>query len=354
MNPSPNVRRLLAVVGLLALTGCEAPAAPAASPFTCAAGTVAGQGSSAQTNAVNAWIKGYQIACPDASIAYASTGSGAGVRAFLAGTGDFAGTDTPLSGTDQSLADRRCGSGPAVHLPLVIGPIALAYNVAGVGDLRLAPATIAKIFGGRITTWNAPAIAADNPGAALPATKIRVVHRSDGSGTTGNLLRYLAETAPADWPYRTGGDWPVPGGSGHRGSQRVAAAIARTDGAIGYVEFSYARVDSLPTVQVGTADGRFTGPSDHAAGLTVAAARVTGADGDLRLEIDHTSVSGGAYPIVSVTYELVCRGSVTETARSFLAYAVSDPGQAAAEHAGFTPLPPTLRTRVTRTLTTLR
>ncbi|WP_204300273.1 phosphate ABC transporter substrate-binding protein PstS [Actinoplanes campanulatus] len=357
MTPSPNVRRrswVLAVVGLLALTGCEAPTAPAAPPFSCAAGTAAGQGSSAQTNAVNAWIKGYQIACPGASIEYASTGSGAGVRAFLAGTGDFAGTDTPLSGSDQSLADRRCGSGPAVHLPLVIGPIALAYNVAGAGELRLAPATIAKIFGGRITTWNDPAIAADNPGAALPTTRIRVVHRSDGSGTTDNLLRYLVASAPADWPHGTGGDWPVPGGSGYRGSQRVAAAIARTDGAIGYVEFSYARVDSLATVRVGTADGRFTGPSDYAAGLTVAAAQVTGAGGDLRLEIDHASASGGAYPIVSVTYELVCRGSVTEQARSFLAYAASGPGQAAAEHAGFTPLPPTLRTQVAQTLSTLR
>ncbi|MEV0895498.1 phosphate ABC transporter substrate-binding protein PstS [Actinoplanes sp. NPDC049802] len=345
---------VLAVVGLLALAGCEAPAAPAAPPFSCATGTAAGQGSSAQTNAVNAWIKAYQIACPGASIEYAGSGSGAGVRAFLDGTGDFAGTDTPLSGTDRSLAGKRCGSGPAVHLPLVVGPIALAYNVAGVGDLRLAPATIAKIFGGRITVWNDPAITADNPGAALPATRIRVVHRSDGSGTTGNLLRYLAAAAPGDWPHGGGSDWPVPGGSGQRGSHRVAAAIARTDGAIGYVEYSYARVDSLATVQVGTPDGRFTGPSDHAAGLTVAAARVTGADGDLRLEIDHAAASGGAYPIVSVTYELVCRGSVGETAHSFLAYAASEPGQAVAEQAGFTPLPAALRDQVAETIATLR
>jgi phosphate transport system substrate-binding protein len=221
--------RALAVVALLATAGCDAPAV-AEPPISCASGNVTGQGSTAQTNAVNAWIKAYQIACPGASIAYTSTGSGAGVRDFLAGTGDFAGTDTPLGDDDQRRADARCGSGPAVHLPLVIGPIALVHNVAGVDDLRLTPQNIARIFSGKITVWNDPAIARDNQDTALPATRIRIVHRSDGSGTTDNFLRYLAAAAPAEW---AGNEWPLPGALGQRGSHRVAATIARTDGAIG-------------------------------------------------------------------------------------------------------------------------
>jgi phosphate transport system substrate-binding protein len=342
--------RAAAVTALLLVAGCDAPAEPE-TPIACAAGSAAGQGSSAQTNAVNAWIKAYQIACPDASIEYNSTGSGAGIRAFLAGTGDFAGTDTPLTGADKQRADARCGTGPAIHLPLVIGPIALAHNVAGVEDLQLSPPTIARIFSGKITAWNDKAITGDNPGTVLPATRIRVVHRSDGSGTTDNFQRYLSAAAPADWPYGTGGEWPLPGDLGRRGSLRVAAAIARTGGSIGYVESSYARVTDLATVRVGTPDGRFTAPADDAAARTIESARVTD---DLRLEIDHATATGGAYPIVQVTYELVCGTTVPATARSFLIYAASEAGQEAAERAGYAPLPNSLRTRVSQAIAALR
>ncbi|GIF36718.1 phosphate ABC transporter substrate-binding protein PstS [Actinoplanes xinjiangensis] len=342
--------RVLAVLAplVLALTACDTPAEPEP-PIACASGAVSGQGSSAQTNAVNAWIKAYQIACADAAVAYTSTGSGAGVRAFIEGTGDFAGTDTPLAGTDLQRAGTRCG-GPVVHLPLVIGPIALAYNVAGVGDLRLTPQTIAGIFSGTVTAWNDPAIAGDNPGTVLPATKIRTVHRSDGSGTTANFLRYLTAAAPSSWPHGSGSDWPLPGGDGLRGSHRVVAAIARTDGAIGYVESSYARVTDLPTVRVGTPDGSWAQATDEAAAQTIASAQVSD---DLRLEIDYTAATAGAYPIVQVTYELVCRTKITPVTRSFLTYAAGRAGQQAAEQAGYAPLPPALQTQVTQAIATL-
>ncbi|BEL02135.1 phosphate ABC transporter substrate-binding protein PstS [Actinoplanes sichuanensis] len=343
--------RALAVAAplVLALTACEAPATPE-TPIACASGSVSGQGSSAQTNAINAWIKAYQIACADAAVAYTSSGSGAGVKAFLEGTGDFAGTDTPLNAADLQGATTRC-AGPVVHLPLVVGPIALAYNVAGVGDLRLTPPTIAKIFSGTVTTWNDKAIAADNPDTVLPSTKISVVHRADGSGTTANLLRYLTAAAPSDWSHGADSDWPMPGGIGQRGSHRVVAAITRTDGAIGYVESSYARVTDLPTVRVGTPDGSYAQPADWAAARTIAAAAVTE---DLRLEIDYTAATAGAYPIVQVTYELVCRNTISEVARSFLTYAAGESGQKAAEQAGYAPLPPELQTRVTAALAALR
>ncbi|WP_433790511.1 phosphate ABC transporter substrate-binding protein PstS [Actinoplanes sp. CA-252034] len=342
--------RALAVLAplVLALTACDTPAEPEPS-IACASGSVTGQGSSAQTNAVNAWIKAYQIACSGAAVEYTSSGSGAGVKAFLGGTGDFAGTDTPLTAADLQSAGTRCG-GPVVHLPLVIGPIALAYNVAGVGDLRLTPPTIARIFSGALTTWNDPAIAADNPGTVLPSTRIRTIHRADGSGTTANLLRYLTAAAPSDWPHGAGSEWPLQGGVGERGSHRVVAAIARTDGAIGYVESSYARVTDLPTVRVGTPDGSFAEAADRSAAQTIASATVTE---DLRLEIDYTAATAGAYPIVQVTYEVVCRTTISDVARSFLAYAAGAPGQRAAEQAGYAPLPSALRVRVAEAIATL-
>lgn len=332
------------------LTACDAAAVTDDEAISCAAGSIKAQGSSAQANAVSSWIKDYQVTCPEATIEYDSSGSGAGVRAFIAGTADFAGTDSALKAADQSAADARCKTGPAVHLPTVVGPIALAYNVASAGDLRLAPATVAKIFAGAVATWDDPAIAADNPGAALPATPIRPVHRKDGSGTTDNFTAFLAATAGTDWTFGAGSAWPAPGGSAQRGSNGVATAVARTDGAIGYVEASYARFHNLATARVGNGAGEFVALTDDAAARTVADAAIKGSGGDLRLTVDYRTAAAGAYPIVLVTYEVICGSGAPELARSFLAYAVSPAGQAEAARAGYAPLPEGLRRKAAATV----
>jgi phosphate transport system substrate-binding protein len=336
------------VVGLaLTLTAAACAQAPAAvgapETISCAAGTVRGQGSSAQTNAVNAWIRNYQVACPEATVAYESSGSTAGVTAFLGGSGDFAGTDSPLTAAQQATADARCG-GPAVHLPMAVGPIVLAYTVAGVGDLRLTPATVAAIFAGKVTAWNDPAIAADNPDAVLPSTPIRTVHRQDSSGTTANFTAFLTAAAGTAWSFGSGSRWAAPGGRAERGSNGVASAVGRTDGAIGYVEASYARFHDLAIAQVRNGAGEFVVPSDEAAGVTVGAARVSA--GDLRLAVDYRTTAAGAYPIVVVTYEVVCRAGVSGLVKSFLGYTASSRGQAAAARLGYAPLPEQLRSRV--------
>ncbi|AGZ41890.1 phosphate ABC transporter substrate-binding protein PstS [Actinoplanes friuliensis] len=331
------------LVALVAGCGTSAATATGAEGISCAAGSITAQGSSAQTTVVSAWIKGYQIACPEATIAYASTGSGAGVRAFGAGTGDFVGTDSVLSGEGRRTVGARC---PAVHLPLVVGPIALAYNVAGVGGLQLRPATVAKIFAGVVTVWNDPAVVADNPGVTLPSTKIRTVHRKDNSGTTDNFTRFLTAAGGADWKFGAGSVWSAPGGSAEQGSNGVATAIARTDGAIGYVEGSYARFHQLATARIGNGAGEFAVLTDEAAALTIAGARVSGTGGDLRLTVDHRVAAPGAYPIVLVTYEVVCGKGSPALVRSFLAYAASPAGQAAAARLGYAPLPEKLRAQV--------
>jgi phosphate transport system substrate-binding protein len=241
-----------------------------------------------------------------------------------------------------------------VHLPLVAGPIALAYNLAGVGELRLTPDLIAGIFAGTVKVWNDPAIAAINPVAVLPGTPIRTIHRADSSGTTDNFTRYLAGAAGSSWKHGSGSAWPAPGGTGERGSHRVAGAVARTDGAIGYVESSYASVNDLPVASVGDAGGPFAAPTNYAAGLAIANAAVTGDAGDLRLELSYeTGTADYAYPLVLISYDLVCRTGATALTRSFLAYAAGPQGQAVAEAAGYAALPEALRVRVEQAVTGL-
>jgi phosphate transport system substrate-binding protein len=336
------------LVLVLALAACDSvPPAPPVTRISCASGSIQAQGSSAQAAAVNTWIRNYQVDCPQATIAYDSIGSGAGVARFLDGTGDFAGTDSPLTPADQPAADARCGTGPAVHLPMVVGPIALAYNVAGVGDLRLRPATVAKVFAGTVSRWNDPAIAADNPGAVLPSTVIRSMHRSDSSGTTDNFTRFLATTGGPDWTYGNNKNWPAPGGAAEKGSNGVSAAVAETDGAIGYMEWSYARFHNLRTARIGNGAKEFVALTNDAAGQTVAGAKVSGGGDDLRLAIDYQAPVAGAYPIVLVTYEVVCDRRAPALLKSFLTYTSSPAGQAAVTRLGYAPLPEDVRKRVT-------
>jgi phosphate transport system substrate-binding protein len=340
--------RVLAVAAmLLLLAGCSGSPEPPASDgsIACAPGSIQGQGSTAQANAVNAWIREYQVSCSAATISYNSVGSGAGVTAFLGGTGDFAGSDSALSATDQPKANARCKNGPAVHLPMVVGPIALAYNVAGVGELRLRPATIAKIFAGTVSTWDDKAIKADNPDAVLPSTPITTIHRKDSSGTTDNFTKFLGATAAADWPYGHQGLWQAPGGQAQQGSDGVAAAVASTNGAIGYVEWSYARFHSLRTARVGNGAGEFVPLTDDAAGRTVASAG-SGPGPDLQMAIDYGTKAPGAYPIVLLTYEIVCAKAAPALLRSFLTYTSSPSGQAAAVRLGYAPLPESVRAKV--------
>jgi len=350
----------LRIVGLLVAAGpaflvgaCSGtPSVPIAEPIACASGEVAGQGSSAQANAVSAWIKNYQVSCADATVSYSSVGSGAGVTAFLGGRGDFAGSDSPVPAEDQPKVAARC-KGAAIHLPMVVGPIALAFNVAGVSSLRLQPGTIARIFDGRIATWNDPAVQRDNPGVALPATPIKTVHRSDNSGTTDNFTKFLAGTAGPDWTYGSGSTWKASSGVAEKGSNQVVSTIERSDGAIGYVEASYARFHNLPIAAVGTGAGAFTTLTDEAAARMIGSARITGTGGDLQLTIDYKSISAEAYPIVLVTYEIVCKTGTPALLKSFLTYGSSPAGQEAATQLGYAPLPEDLRAKVAQAVAAL-
>jgi phosphate transport system substrate-binding protein len=316
--------------------------APSAGPsFACATGTLNSQGSTAQQNAIDQWVKAYQTACSGANIVYQGSGSGAGQQAFIQGTADFAGSDSPLVAADQPKADARCKTGPAIHLPMAVGPIAVVYNVQGVTGLQLKPATIAKIFAGKITTWNDAAIKADNPSATLPGTKITTVHRQESSGTSDNFSNYLSTVDPTDWTF---------GHDAEKGSDGVSAFLSKTDGSIGYVEWSFAQANNLNVAKVGNGAGEFVELNGDSAGKTIASAQNTGTGDDMKLKIDYNTSASGAYPIVLVTYEIVCEKGNSSTAlpliKGFLGYAASTAGQQAITSVGYAPLPESVRTKV--------
>lgn len=317
----------------------------------CSTGTLNAEGSTAQTNAINDWITNYQKNCSGATINYNPTGSGAGITSFNNGQVDFAGSDSALDPTkgEVAAAQKRCGSTP-LDLPMVVGPIAIAFKVKGVDKLTLTPDLVAKIFLGKIKTWNDPAIAAQNSGVTLPSTKISVFYRSDSSGTTQNFEKYLAATAPSLFTSKPDKDSSKAGfaGQGKAKSQGVAQAIASTDGGIGYVEFSFAVSSGLSTASIDNGAGAVELSKDTAS-TAAGAAQVVGTGDDLSLKIDYATKTPGAYPIILVTYEVACTkysdAAKGTFVKNFLSYA-ADAGQAHLAQLGYAPLPTELQTKV--------
>lgn len=355
---------------MLLLTSCgladEGPAAdsdaqgrqPVASAIDCAPqGKVLGSGSTAQQNAMKQWIKQYERACKGVRIAYWGQGSGAGVAQFLLGETAFGGSDSALKPSQADQSKRVCPGGRAIDLPMVGGTIAIGYHLSGVDDLVLDAPTLARIFDSEITRWDDPAIKELNPGAALPALPIHAVHRSDDSGTTQNLNAYLAGAAPEQWPYPKEKTWQGKGGQAASGSDGVASEVEGNDGAIGYVELSFAAARDISTVRIDTGAAEPVAATVQTASAGIGSAEVVGTDGDLALKLDYATKAEGAYPIVLVTYEIVCnRGNKPETLpalKSFLAYTASTEGQQALSEIHYAPLPAGIAAKVRDVIPTL-
>ena len=345
----------IALTATLALAACgsdnNTPAGgsgASAAAGNCVSGSLTAQGSTAQKNAMDEWIKTYQAQCSGAKVDYQPTGSGAGIQAFIAGTADFAGSDSALKEEDQPKADAKCAGGKAVNLPMVVGPIAVVFNVDGVDALQLDASTIAKIFAGKITKWNDPAIAGQNSGAKLPDAAIETVHRSDESGTTDNFTKYLSKTAEADWTFSNAKAWKAPGGTGAKGSDGVSAKVKGTKGTIGYVEMSFADNNGLKKAKIKNGAGEYTELTGESAGKTIAGAEIKGTGNDLKMSIDYATKEAGAYPIVLVTYEITCdKGSAkAKEIQAFLKYTSSTGGQAALADLGYAALPDAVRSKV--------
>jgi phosphate transport system substrate-binding protein len=190
---------------------------------------------------------------------YQSIGSGGGIKQIQAKTVTFGATDAPLKGEDLD----KFG---LAQFPMVMGAIVPVVNLEGIkpGDLVLDGPTLAKIFLGEVKTWNDPAIQKLNPNSKLPNQAIAIVHRSDGSGTTYNFAYYLAEVSP-DWKTKVGVNTAVewPAGIGAKGNEGVANNVANTKGAIGYVEYAYAKQNKLTHTKMINKDGKVVAPSSE-------------------------------------------------------------------------------------------
>ena len=319
------------------------------SGFTCATGSLRSSGSTAQGKVMEQWISDFNAKCEANLNSYGGGGSGKGIADFIANQVDFAGSDSALNADQASQAQStRCANNPAINLPMVTGPIALAYNLSGVDTLILTPAVLAGIFDGTIANWNDPKIAALNPGVTLPTLAISSVHRAEDSGTTENFTKYLAAAGGGAWTAAPGKSWTAPGGVAAQGSDGVSKEIKGTDGSIGYVEWGFAQDDGLSVAQIDNGGGAVELTSESA-GKAVSAATVTGTGKDLALKLDYATKTPGAYPVILVTYEIVCSAGnaadIGPLLKSFLGYTSTD-GQATLDELGAAPLPAEIQTKV--------
>jgi phosphate transport system substrate-binding protein len=336
--------------GALLLSGCgadENAAGQEPTPVTVTCGgkpKLKASGSTAQTNAMTRFVKAFERACPGQTLDYTPNGSGAGISEFVGNQTDFGGSDSPLAGTEYAAAQQRCGS-PAWNLPVVFGPIAITYNVKGVSSLTLDAQTAAKIFKGAITNWNDPAIQALNKGVALPAEPIRVVFRSDMSGTTDNFQKYLDAASKGEWGKGAGKAFNGGVGEGSKGNDGTSSAVKAIEGAITYNEWSFAEAKNLNMARIVTPAGPDpVAISTDSVGKTIAGAAVIGRDNDMVLDTVsfYNPTQLGAYPIVMATYEIVCSKygdpQVAAAVRAFLESALGA-GQDGLADNGYIPIP---------------
>ncbi|MFL5350968.1 MAG: phosphate ABC transporter substrate-binding protein PstS [Hyalangium sp.] len=293
------------------------------------------------------WFSEYNKLHPNLKFNYQAIGSGGGIQQVTNGTVDFGASDAPM--TQEQLAKVP----NTVHIPTVMGAVVITYNVPGLESLKLTPETLAGIFLGKITQWNDPAIAKENPGAKLPDTALTVVHRSDGSGTTNIFTDYLSKVS-AGWKSAVGSGTSVkwPTGLGAKGNDGVTGQVKSVPGSIGYVELAYANQNKLPVTALKNHEGNFVKPtiettSEAAAGVDVPE--------DFRVSL--TDAKGkNAYPMASFTYLLVQKDAKDSTKGEamlrFIDWALHD-GQKMAAPLDYAPLPQPVVAKVEAKLKTL-
>lgn len=317
--------------------GSPAPVASQAGPIT-----LNGAGATFPYPLYSKWMSEYNKQFPNIRINYQSIGSGGGIRQIIAGTVDFGASDAPMKEDEAKQA-----TGKLLHIPATIGSVVVSYNVPEVTEtLKLSASTVADIYLGKVKKWNDAAIAADNPGAKLPAKEISVVYRTDGSGTTNVYTDYLSAVSP-EWKEKVGVGksvkWPV--GLGAKGNEGVSGQVKTTPYTIGYIERAYATQNKLPMAEIKNKAGKFVAPTP--ASMSAAA---EGVEMPAELYVSLVdSAAEAAYPISGYTYLLVYAdakdGVKGEAIAKFLWWALHD-GQKFAESLDYAPLPPKVVTQV--------
>jgi phosphate transport system substrate-binding protein len=312
--------------------------------------TLTASGSTAQANAMTHFIDVFAKACSGQTVSYTSSGSGAGISDFLSGKTDFGGSDSPLNGNEYDKAKQRCGGAEAWNLPVVFGPLAITYSIENVGALVLDAPTLAKIFTGAITTWDDPAITKLN--GAMPSEPIKVIYRSDASGTTDNFQQYLQAAAGADWNKGAGKAFNGGVGTGAQGNEGTSALVKNTEGAISYNEWSFAiGANLIPASIMTKASPNAVQIGTDTVGKTIAKAKITGHGNDLVLDLAsfYNPTQAGVYPIVLASYEIVCSkypdADTGKAVKAFLHSTITT-GQIDLNKTGYIPMPPDFQSKV--------
>jgi len=280
------------------------------------------------------WGAEYSKLHPSVQVNYQSVGSGAGVKNFTAGVVDFGASDAAMS--DAEIAKVANG---VVMIPATAGEIVYAYNLPGVEKLNLSREAMAGIYLGTITKWNDPAIAKDNAGVNLPALPIQVAYRSDGSGTTFVFTQHLSAVSK-EFADKIGTDKSVtfPVGVGGKGNEGVTALVQQAPGAVGYVEYGYAKNNNLKMANLQNKSGNFVAPDIASAAETLANVKMPE---NLRVwPVDPEGAKD--YPIVSFTWLLLNKkysdAAKLKALKEFITWGLTD-GQKFSEELGYVPLP---------------
>ena len=308
--------------------------------MTKAQNVINGAGATFPYPLISKWSSEYQKINPNVRINYQAIGSGGGIRQLIVGTVQFGASDALM--TEEQLADAKKAHGDVIHIPETLGAVVVVYNLPGLKkSLKFDGQTIADIYLGKITAWNDARIGALNPGVNLPDTRIVVVHRADGSGTTYIFADYLSKVSP-EWATKAGKstslEWPA--GVGGKGNDGVAGQVTRTPGAIGYVELIYALQNDISFADIKNAAGVFVHPSIPGVTEALANAAKTLPE-DLRFSI--TNAPGEkSYPISSATWFLIYREqpeyNQAKDVLEFMRWAVTE-GQKYSANLNYAPLP---------------
>jgi phosphate transport system substrate-binding protein len=291
------------------------------------------------------WFVQLNQEIPDIQVNYQSVGSGSGVEQFVKGTIDFGASDVAMK--DDEIT--KVGKG-VLLLPMTAGSIVMAYNLPGVEGLKLSQEALANILLGNITKWNDPKIVKDNPDLKLPDKPITVVHRSDGSGTTGVFTKYISAISP-EWKKKIGEgksvEWPTSKGQfiGGKGNEGVTASIQQNEGAIGYVEYGYAKNNGLTMAMLQNKAGKFVEPTDQSAEDTLASVELPA---NLRAFIVNPE-GDNSYPIVTYTWILAYKKyddpNKAIAMEAMIQYGLTK-GQEQSAALGYVPLPKTVVEKV--------
>ncbi|MBE9200936.1 MULTISPECIES: phosphate ABC transporter substrate-binding protein PstS [unclassified Nodularia (in: cyanobacteria)] len=318
--------------------------------------TISGAGASFPAPLFQRWFDAYNRQVDsNVQVSYQSIGSGAGLEQYIKGTVDFGASEAPITDSaDRLKSFKTAYNYDPIQVPMTGGFLSFSYNLPGVNDqeLKLSRTTYCGIVTGKITRWNDPAIAKDNPSLKIPDLGVTFAHRSDGSGTTFVFTNHIQTVCP-EWKSGAGTsvDWPV--GIGGQGNEGVAATIQQNEGAIGYLSYAYAALNDIDSALIENKAGTFIAPSPEAAGKALLDQPVPE---DFALLVPDPS-GKDSYPIVGLAWVMIYRNyeddAKWQAMRKVFEWSLGPEGKKIAEELLYVPIPDALAERIKKQFDTV-